>query len=346
MCTSGFLNAAPVQNHLGGAGEWFGMGNPTRGALHPDGANSQRTGKHWQWLWMFYGVHKVKVIFSCFCERPMKQISLTSLPVLAILVGDILWLVLRCHLDWLHSIVFLDIEWTTFAGLMLAHTHIASYTLILFSYKSNQRDVIPHICYHSHDDRLVLNLIPCCICMSPLFELICLDPTHWHHTHDFMLASPELMLRWRYPKSLYLTLSPLNSLHKSFDLGLIFRFFLTYEHSRLAKKVKNWKRPTRMKSAEGRGFTCPKDFSKTLTRNIVTQRSTKVIKHCPCTVKLASLKRHSFRSGQTLSPACYFSINIRYQFQVIWTKPQALQAFPQKVGAGGLGEAPKFGALK
>ena len=63
-------------------------------------------------------------------------------------------------------------------------------------------------------------------------------------------------------------------------------------------------------------------------------------------MKLAALKRHSFRSGQTLSPACNFSINIRYQFQVIWTKPQALQAFLQKVGAGGLGEAPKFGALK
>ena len=40
-----------------------------------------------------------------------------------------------------------------------------------------------------------------------------------------------------------------------------------------------------------------------MTRNIVTQRCTKVIKHCAGAVEWASLRRHSFRSGQTLSPA-------------------------------------------
>ena len=52
-----------------------------------------------------------------------------------------------------------------------------------------------------------------------------------------------------------------------------------------------------------RGFTFPTDFSENLTRNIVTQKCTKVIKHCACAVKLASLRRDSFRSGNTLSPA-------------------------------------------
>ena len=56
-----------------------------------------------------------------------------------------------------------------------------------------------------------------------------------------------------------------------------------------------------------RGFTFPTDFSENLTWNIVTQRCTKVIKHCACAVKWASLRRNSFRSGQTLSPARYFS---------------------------------------
>ena len=73
------------------------------------------------------------------------------------------------------------------------------------------------------------------------------------------------------------------------------------EHSRLAKKVKNGKRPTRMKSAEGSLF---RQISQKMTWNIVTQRCTKIIKHRACAVKWASLKCHSFRS-QTLSPARY-----------------------------------------
>ena len=47
-------------------------------------------------------------------------------------------------------------------------------------------------------------------------------------------------------------------------------------------------------------------FFQNLTRNTVNQRCTKVRKHCACAVKWASLRRHSFRSGQTLSPAGFF----------------------------------------
>ena len=61
-----------------------------------------------------------------------------------------------------------------------------------------------------------------------------------------------------------------------------------------------------------KGFTFPTDFSENLTWNIVTQRCTKVIKHCACAVKWASLRRNLFRSGQTLSPArkCTMQINL------------------------------------
>ena len=69
----------------------------------------------------------------------------------------------------------------------------------------------------------------------------------------------------------------------------------------LAKQVKNGKRRTRMKSAEGSLFG--QIFAKKMTWNTVTQRCTKVINHCPCAVRWASLRPHSFRSGQTLSPA-------------------------------------------
>ena len=56
-----------------------------------------------------------------------------------------------------------------------------------------------------------------------------------------------------------------------------------------------------------KGFTFPTDFSKKMTWNIIIQRCTKVIKHCACAVKWASLRRNSFRSGQTLSPARNFT---------------------------------------
>ena len=52
-----------------------------------------------------------------------------------------------------------------------------------------------------------------------------------------------------------------------------------------------------------RGFTFPIVFFPKITWNIFTRRCTKVIEHCACAVKWTSLRRNSFRSGQTLSPA-------------------------------------------
>ena len=46
-----------------------------------------------------------------------------------------------------------------------------------------------------------------------------------------------------------------------------------------------------------------------------TQRCTKVIKHCACAVKWASLRHHSFRSGQTLSPARCFTPLTWYEIE-------------------------------
>ena len=40
-----------------------------------------------------------------------------------------------------------------------------------------------------------------------------------------------------------------------------------------------------------------------MEQSTVTQRCTKVVKRCADAVKWTSLRRHSFRSGQTLSPA-------------------------------------------
>ena len=46
-----------------------------------------------------------------------------------------------------------------------------------------------------------------------------------------------------------------------------------------------------------------------------TQRCTKVIKHCACAVKWASLRHHSFLSGQTLSPARCFTPLTWYEIE-------------------------------
>ena len=76
---------------------------------------------------------------------------------------------------------------------------------------------------------------------------------------------------------------------------------MTYEHSRLAKKVNTGKRATRMKSAEGSYFRLI--FLRQLSWDMLRPKCTNVIKHCTCAVKWASLGRyHQFDSGPTLCP--------------------------------------------
>jgi hypothetical protein len=64
---------------------------------------------------------------------------------------------------------------------------------------------------------------------------------------------------------------------------------MTYEHSRLAKKVKKGKRPKRMKSADGSLFRLI-FLEIRLGTYILMRRCTKVIKHCACAMKCASLR--------------------------------------------------------
>ena len=85
-------------------------------------------------------------------------------------------------------------------------------------------------------------------------------------------------------------------------------------------------------------FTFPTDFCENLTWNIIIQRCTKGIKHCARAVKWASLRRNSFRSGQTLSPARivtreYFNqlttfgaLHCRLNAKLVWTLGKVAEA--------------------
>ena len=84
---------------------------------------------------------------------------------------------------------------------------------------------------------------------------------------------------------------------KHISITFYLPFILTLE------KVKNGKRPTCMTSAEGSLFR--QIFQK---NDVEYSNPKKVIRHCACAVKWASLRRRSFRSGQTLRPARIFTM--------------------------------------
>ena len=61
-------------------------------------------------------------------------------------------------------------------------------------------------------------------------------------------------------------------------------------------------------TGEGRHAWSPRvHFSDIFPKIWHDQRRTKVMEHCACAVKWAPLRRNSFRSGQTLSPAHKFT---------------------------------------
>ena len=82
-------------------------------------------------------------------------------------------------------------------------------------------------------------------------------------------------------------------------------------HSRLAKKSEKGEKTETHEVC--RGFAFSTDFSKMLSWNILTHKCTKVRNPCACAVKWGFLRRQSFRSGQTLSPAwsCVYVLPIK-----------------------------------